>query len=80
MLSFERNLRVHGRVTAEEIHQVFDVIVHGEGLKAAMDSSAVPDRVKVVLCSLTICMPSVIGTIVHRTTLWHKCSCYRHMC
>jgi hypothetical protein len=77
--SFERNVRELGRVTADEMYQACEVIGKGEGLKAAMASAAVPDRVKGVLRSLMICMSNVIGTNAHRTTLRHMCSSYRHL-
>ena len=77
--SFEQNVKELGRVTAEEMYEACEVVGKGEGLKAAMASEAVSERVKRVLRTLMICMANVVGTNAHRTTLRHVCTSYRHI-
>ena len=69
-------LRDVGQLSATEMYEAVEILGQGAGLKEALGSSEVSERVKRALRQLLLCMSSVVGSNARRTTLCHMDKSY----
>ena len=76
---FADSLRALAEIEPQELFHACEILGKGAGIKEAMASDNVAERVKVALRSMLLCNAQVIGSDAHRTVLRHVHNSYRHL-